>query len=174
MVVERIKLVEASTIGEVFFYNHNYDNVRVGSVHNGFDFYLRTELDKNPVLTGKDLVIYTENGRLKGSFKLICHDRERLPFHFNVACNRLKMSFDERHVKADEAGTFEFENIDLVDVENPDVLENGDLVINIRFVMAGFQVPEKFICISDEMKNWFKTMGVMIWLHQKPVLVKQI
>ena len=174
MVIERIKLVEASKVGEVFFFNQNYVGVEVGRINNSFEFFPKVPLNKNPVLTGKDLILYAENGRLKGQMRLICHDKEELPHYFNPACNHVRFVFDERKLGCEERGYFDLENIDLVDVENPDVLEDGSLQINIRFVMKGFHHADHFICISDEMKNWFKSLGVSIWLHQRPVLVKTI
>lgn len=174
MVVERVKIAEASKVGELFFYNHNYAGIEVGKTHNGFEFYSRIELNKNPVLTGKDLVLYAENGRLKGQMKLICHDKEELPHYFNPACNKIRFMFDDRESGCYEHGTIDLENIDLVDVENPDILDDGTLQINIRFIMKGFHHADHFIFISDEMKNWFKSLGVVIWLNQRPVLVKTI
>lgn len=176
MVLNRIRLVEASRVGGISFGNHEYSHDVGGSVHCGVEFFPMSPLNPDPVFTGKDLLVYCENGRLKCKLTVNCHKPDMLLKYFNPGCNHVKLIFDNRELGLEEFGFFQFDNVDLVDLEDPDYFDPDDhskgFSFNIRFVMKGYQVPDMFIQCSDEMCNWFNSLEVKIWLYQKREVVK--
>lgn len=171
MVVNRTVLLEAKKISEMGFLQE--PECVTGNTVQAVEFFPRAPLNSNPILTGSDLIVYEENCRLKGRFKMRVHDLASAANRFHPGVNFVRMIFDDRF-SGDEAYAFvEFKGIDLVDIEDPDfdVDDKNKCSINIRFVMKGFQEADKFFISSDEQTNWLKGFGVNLWLYQKKKLI---
>lgn len=161
--VKRDDLIKANFVSDVNFAIKKFLPEQTGSSNFGMEFFPMSSLDYKPVLIGKDLEIYAEHARLKGTINIIISDcdKNRVKEFFHPMANAIRFIFDDRASGNEEFSFIEFNNIDLIDIEDPAYDEkNISWFFKIRFILSGFNEHNKFICMSAEMTNWFKSFGV--------------